>query len=126
VIRSLISFCKTQKNTGHLIKIISILPTKFWEKQGQGFVNNILNIKGIPELHIPGYQFCGPFTKLDERLARGDQGINPLDAGCKVHDIAYRDNKDLENRHKADNELEHKALGRLFSKDASIGHCCCD
>jgi hypothetical protein len=72
-------------------------------------------------LLIPGYQFCGPFTKLDERLARGDQGINPLDAGCKERDIAYRDNKDLENRHKADKELEHKALGKLFSKDASIG-----
>jgi hypothetical protein len=72
-------------------------------------------------LLIPGSKFCGPFTKLHERLARGDQGINPLDAGCKERDIAYRDRKDLENRRKADKELEHKALGRLFSKDASIG-----
>jgi hypothetical protein len=35
------------------------------------------------EFLIPGYQFSGPFTKLDERLAHGDQGINPLDAGRK-------------------------------------------
>jgi len=41
----------------------------------------------MPELHIPGYSYCGPFTKLNERLARGDEPINKLDAGCKEHDI---------------------------------------
>lgn len=39
------------------------------------------------------YNYCGPFTKLDERLARGDKGINELDEVCKQHDIAYRDAK---------------------------------
>lgn len=39
------------------------------------------------------YNYCGPFTKLDKRLARGDKGINELDEICKQHDIAYRDAK---------------------------------
>jgi hypothetical protein len=41
----------------------------------------------MPELHLPGYNYCGPFTKLDKRLAKGDERINKLDAGCKEHDI---------------------------------------
>ena len=39
------------------------------------------------------YNYCGPFTRLDKRLARGDKGINELDEICKQHDIAYRDAK---------------------------------
>jgi len=36
-------------------------------------------INALPiELYIPGYQFCGPETCLKERLARGNQGFNPL------------------------------------------------
>ncbi|KYN10235.1 hypothetical protein ALC57_17633, partial [Trachymyrmex cornetzi] len=38
------------------------------------------------ELHIPGYQFCGPGTRLEKRLARGDRDINPLDAACREHE----------------------------------------
>jgi len=41
----------------------------------------------MPELHLPGYSCCGPFSKLEERLARGDGQINKLVAGCKEHDI---------------------------------------
>jgi hypothetical protein len=41
----------------------------------------------MPELHLPGYNYCGPFTKLDKTLARGDEPVNKLDAGCKSHDI---------------------------------------
>ena len=108
------------KNIGHLIKIINMLPPKFWTKHGSGFVNDIIN--KLPfELHVPGYQYCGPGTNLEKRLARGDEGINPLDAACKNHDIAYRDHKSLDERHAADKVLENEALSRLFSKDASIG-----
>jgi hypothetical protein len=41
------------------------------------------------ELHIPGYQFCGPGTKYEERIARGDRGINRLDEACREHDRVY-------------------------------------
>ena len=35
------------------------------------------------------YSFAGPGTKLKERLARGDRGINSLDELARSHDIAY-------------------------------------
>lgn len=58
---------------------------------------------------------------MDERLARGDKGINPLDELCKTHDIAYSENKDSSKRREADKELAKGALKRVFSKDASVG-----
>jgi hypothetical protein len=39
----------------------------------------------MPELKLPGYNYCGPFTKLDKRLARGYKPINKLDTGCQQH-----------------------------------------
>jgi len=51
------------------------------------------NIKSLEkenrEFHIPGYNFCGPGTKVFTRLIRGDKGINKLDEACKCHDIEY-------------------------------------
>ena len=41
----------------------------------------------MPDLHLPGCNYCGPFTKLDKRLARGNEPVNKLDAGYKDHDI---------------------------------------
>lgn len=41
------------------------------------------------ELHIPGYNFCGPGTQVDERILRGDYGINKLDNACREHDVDY-------------------------------------
>ena len=70
------------------------------------------------ELYLPGYQFCGPGTKLNVRLARGDRGINMLDAACKEHDLAYRASK---QRRVADQILLSKALQRVISGDASVG-----
>lgn len=90
-------------------------------KTGGGIVNSLIN--KLPfELHVPGgYQYCGPGTRLEKRLARGDPGKNPLDVACKKHDIAYSENTDLTGRHKADYQLEQSAWKRLKSKDASIG-----
>ena len=87
---------------------------------GRGVINSLIN--KLPfELHVPGYQYCGPGTKLDKRLARGDSGINPLDAACKQHDIAYSQHKNLSGRHRADKQLEEAAWHRVKSKDASFG-----
>lgn len=94
-------------------------------KIGGSIVNSLIN--KLPfELHLPGgYQFCGPGTKLAERLARGDKGINPLDAACREHDIIYsqtvNNNKEnLEKRHQADNILAEKAWGRVKAKDSTF------
>ena len=60
---------------------------------------------------------------MDIRLARGDPGINELDAACKQHDIAYRNSK-RENkpymRRTADELLLQKAMQRVTSSNASV------
>lgn len=78
----------TPKGTEYIIRFVNCLPKGLF-KTGSGVLNTLLNKLGnvMPEMHLPGYNYCGPFTKLDERLARGDAPINKLDAGCQKHDI---------------------------------------
>lgn len=91
-----------------------------YQPSGAGLLNTVIN--KLPfELHLPGYQFCGPGTKLKKRLARGDIGVNQLDSACKLHDIAYSQHKNLEDRHSADKQLEYSAWDRVKSKDAGFG-----
>lgn len=89
--------------------------------KGEGLLNSV--ISNLPfELHLPGnYQYCGPGTRLKERLERGDPGINLLDKACKEHDIAYSKHKDLTNRHIADKILQEAAWERVKSEDAGLG-----
>ncbi|KAK9872602.1 hypothetical protein WA026_018736 [Henosepilachna vigintioctopunctata] len=87
-------------------------------KKGGSFINSLID--KLPfELHLPTYQFCGPGTNLEKRLARGDIGINELDKACKEHDLAYSESKDFEKRRQADNILIQKASDILKSKEAS-------
>lgn len=87
---------------------------------GGGLLNTLIN--KLPfEAHIPGYRYCGPGTKLEQRLQRGDAGINLLDQACKDHDIAYSQSTDLNHRHQADQILQERAWSRAKSKDASFG-----
>lgn len=90
------------------------------EKQyGYGLIDYIVN--KLPEIHIPGYQYCGPGTKLNERLTRGDPGINKLDQACKIHDIAYSSTNNSGDRREADKALIARALPRVYSSDAKLG-----
>lgn len=57
------------------------------------------------ELHVPGYQFLGPGTKLKRRMARGDQGINRLDRIARQHDIDYSMSSSLQDKWKADDKM---------------------
>lgn len=87
---------------------------------GKGLLNKA--ISSLPfEAHLPGYQYCGPGTKLKERLARGDQGINALDRACKEHDIAYSLSKDTKTRNVADLQLAEKAWERVKASDSKLG-----
>lgn len=95
-------------------------PSRKQNVVGGGLVDKLINNLPI-ELHLPGYQFCGPGTKLQKRLERGDKGINPLDSACREHDIAYSKHKDLENRHIADKILAERAWERVKAKDSSLG-----
>lgn len=98
------------------------------ETEGSGLITDITgavinkSIDLLPiELHLPGYQYCGPGTRLSERLRRGDAGVNKLDAACKEHDIAYSKYSDSANRAKADAQLAERAWERVKSNDASLG-----
>ena len=72
------------------------------------------------ELHILRYQFCGPGTRLEKRLARGAQGINLLDAACRERNIAYSQSNALAERHAANNILAEKARKRIIMSDSTL------
>lgn len=89
------------------------------KKRGSGLINSVID--KLPfEMHLPGYRYCGPGTKLEERLKRGDAGINQLDEACKIHDIAYASNNSKIKR-MADQDLRSKAWQRIKAKDSSFG-----
>lgn len=92
--------------------------------RGSGIVSSVVNkaIDLLPfEAHLPGYNYCGPGTRLKKRLARGDKGINGLDEACKIHDIAYSKYSDNAHRRQADKELAERAWRRFKASDASVG-----
>ncbi|XP_050520303.1 uncharacterized protein LOC126893825 [Daktulosphaira vitifoliae] len=88
-------------------------------KSGVGLFNTLLNKLPI-ELHLKGYNYCGPGTRLKERLARGNVGVNKLDELCKSHDIFYDKHYSAAERHKADEVLEHGAWDIVKSKDSGF------
>lgn len=111
---------KTKKNKKSVKCCGLNFKTKKIKKLGKGFIDRVID--KLPfEVHVPGYQYCGPGTHLKKRLNRGDSGINPLDTACKTHDIAYEQNKDSTERGKADKILQKEAFKRVLSKDASLG-----
>lgn len=65
-------------------------------------------------------RFAGPGTKLKERLARGERGINRLDELARAHDIAYDESNSLTDRHRADETLENQAWEVFKSKNTGI------
>ncbi|KAJ8929201.1 hypothetical protein NQ314_018133 [Rhamnusium bicolor] len=66
-------------------------------KKGRGLLNTLINKLPV-ELHIPGYRFCGPGTKLQKRLDR-----------------------DTNTRNIADRELAAAASNRLKASDSKLG-----
>lgn len=87
---------------------------------GAGLLNRVID--KLPfESHLVGYRYCGPGTRLEERLARGDKPINPLDEACQEHDIAYQRHKEDVERAKADRVLANKAWKRYKSRDVPWG-----
>lgn len=62
------------------------------------FPNNYRKCQYLLEVHISGYKFYEPNTKLGKKLTRGNKIINPLDFACRDHGIAYVKINNL-NRH---------------------------
>ena len=61
-----------------------------------GFIDRLL--EKLPQIHIRGYNYCGPNTDLESRLARGEMPVNKLDFACMQHDIDYAESTDLNSR----------------------------
>lgn len=88
--------------------------------KGAGLLNSVID--KLPfETHLVGYNYCGPGTKLEQRLARGDKPVNPLDEACQQHDIAYHHHKETSERTKADRILADKAWKRYNSRNVPWG-----
>lgn len=100
-----------------LAEQISKIPTPV---TGKGLLN--VGINNLPfEMHMPGYNFLGPGTKLEKRLRNGTRPTNKLDELAMNHDIAYSKSKNLKDRHEADYILQEGAWNRVKSRDASLG-----
>ena len=90
-------------------------------RTGRGLLNSLIDILPF-EAHIPGYNYCGPGTRLEEKLKNQIPGVNKLDEACKEHDIAYaRSEGDIQKRHAADRVLADKAWQRVKAQDSSLG-----
>ena len=83
-------------------------------------INRAMDVLPV-ELHLPGYRFCGQGARVEERLARGERGINELDEACREHDIAYATYKNNERRRAADLVLAGKTWARVKALKSSEG-----
>ena len=103
---------------------------------GGSLVNSLLNKLPMPEMHLglpksvqsefrpagsfnnsAKYSYCGPFTKLQQRLNQGYKGVNKLDEACQQHDIAYATSSEVRGRNKADDVLANKASQIVMESD---------
>lgn len=101
----------------YVIRCIAALPERSME--GSGILNDIIN--NLPfELHAPHTNFLGPGSRLKERLARGDRGVNKLDEAAREHDIWYSEHKNAEDRWVADKILQDVAFERAIAPDAGL------
>jgi hypothetical protein len=82
---------------------------------GKGILNNFIN--NLPfEMHLPGYNFAGPGTKLNKRLnddltpKDNSKPINRVDEAAYKHDVCYLKNKDTQTRNTVCDENMLKQL----------------
>ena len=72
--------------------------------KGEGVVDTLID--KMPEMHMPGYNFLGPFTKLKDRLDKNNnplpnsKPINELDEIALKHDICYGEEKSFKDKNK--------------------------
>ena len=72
---------------------------------------DVLNAVFPGEKHLPGMRYCGPGTRLDQRVDKdgkplpGNEPVDRVDEAALKHDLAYSKHDDLKNRNKADKEM---------------------
>lgn len=85
-----------------------IIPAEKAREMIGGSLDIQKQLSKLGELHMrtptmKKYNYCGPGTKLEERLASNDpkirDPINNLHAICQKHDIAYSEAKSLKDKH---------------------------
>ena len=91
--------------------------TRKSQRGGRSGIDLVVAIQRLnpPEMHWPGYQYMGPFTKLKKRSKRGDPGINRLDKIAKQHDIEYARAKSKQDKWNADRKMV-KSIDNLPGK----------
>ena len=80
----------------------------------------MINSNKLPELHLRGYEFCGPGTRLLERLSKGQRGVNSLDRGCLHHDLGYFLTQDIKSRHHFDKDLQDRAFSIMSDPNTKL------
>jgi hypothetical protein len=76
-----------------------------------GDIVDIINFIIPGEKHLPGMRYCGPGTRLDEKLTidgkpkPGFEPIDRVDEAALKHDLAYSKHEDLRHRNMADKEM---------------------
>ncbi len=94
-----------------------------WMRRQGRAIRKFKSISDLPfEAHIPGYQYCGPGTDFNGRSAKGQNGINKLDALCKSHDTVYNDTavkNDTNKRRRLDSDRVLIDNAKLLRKDKS-------
>lgn len=86
---------------------------------GKGLINKAIDALPFP-LHVPGMNYLGPGTPLELNVEKNVRPANKLDEAAMRHDIAYSKSKNLEDRHAADEVLQHEAWDRFKSGDAGL------
>ena len=103
--------------------------SKFIKNQAGKGIDIQKHLSKLGELHMrtptgKKYNYCGPGTKLADRLASNDpkykDPINALDSICQLHDIDYSNSKSLADKHKAD-ELMLKRISKIPYKNRPWG-----
>ena len=90
--------------TGQRRRLSRIKRNRKTVRGGKLDLQKALSKTGI-EFHLPGYQFAGPGTKLEKRLALGQMGKNGLDRIARTHDVDYSNAKSLQDKWIADDKM---------------------
>lgn len=104
----------TSKNNRQMLRgncaVCGITKTQFIK--GAGLLNTVINSNLLPEMHLPGHNFTGPFTNLNKRLnpdltpKQWSKPINRVDRASMNHDICYLKNPDTKTRNQiCDNKM---------------------
>lgn len=84
-------------------------------------VNHALDILPF-KLHLSCYRFFGSGKTLENKLVRGERGMNELNETCREHDIAYSEYKDNIRRRISDQILEDKAWKLVIASNSSAAN----